>query len=123
VFFSDLSEYSYSENRVGDGVLSIGWLDELHPFQQGAMPRRLVKRLLSHYSERIHQTRGFHPCPFCSDPQHKPSIRIKGRTLRLGSSEVWIRGDCGKTYACPDLLIHYILEHHYLPPREFLEAL
>jgi len=26
-------------------------------------------------------------------------------------------------FAAPDLLLHYINKHNYLPPREFLEAI
>ena len=43
--------------------------------------------------------------------------------MLLGSAEVWVPGSgevCA--YAAPDLVIHYISVHRYLPPDVFLQA-
>lgn len=42
--------------------------------------------------------------------------------LILGSAEIEVEDDHGKIYVAPDLLYHYITGHHYLPPRQFIEA-
>jgi len=41
----------------------------------------------------------------------------------LGGAEIWIPDSSQGYFAAPDLIIHYIEEHQYLPPREFLSAL
>lgn len=41
--------------------------------------------------------------------------------LRVGSAEIRVFYQ-GKTYAAPNLLYHYVVEHHYQPPSEFIEA-
>ncbi len=40
----------------------------------------------------------------------------------LGSAEIWVIANDGKIFACPDLILHYIVDHNYLPPEEFIEA-
>jgi hypothetical protein len=39
----------------------------------------------------------------------------------LGSAEVWVPRSGGGAFAAPDLIIHYIRRHHYMPPNEFIE--
>jgi len=45
----------------------------------------------------------------------------KWQASRLGNGEIRVAGD-GVTFAAPVLIVHYIEEHGYLPPPEFLEA-
>ena len=43
--------------------------------------------------------------------------------LVLGSQEIRILGSDGIIYAAPNLIYHYVVDHNYLPPKEFIEAL
>ena len=45
-----------------------------------------------------------------------------GKTLRLGFAEIRAFSDDGKVYAAPNLMFHYIVDHSYLPPSEFIDA-
>ena len=40
----------------------------------------------------------------------------------LGSAELRLVGRDGAVYAAPDLVLHYVEHHNYLPPHEFVEA-
>jgi hypothetical protein len=40
---------------------------------------------------------------------------------REGNGEIWVPGD-DVIYAAPVLIVHYIEEHGYLPPPQFLKA-
>ena len=42
--------------------------------------------------------------------------------LWLGSAEIRVFSNEGVTYAAPNLIYHYIVDHHYLPPEEFIRA-
>jgi hypothetical protein len=43
--------------------------------------------------------------------------------LLLGSAEIRVFSNEGRIYAAPNLLFHYVCEHHYRPPKEFVQAL
>jgi hypothetical protein len=40
----------------------------------------------------------------------------------LGNGEIIVKGEDGRRYAAPTLILHYIEAHHYLPPEEFIQA-
>lgn len=40
----------------------------------------------------------------------------------VGNGEIRVGSD-GITYAAPVLIVHYIKDHGYLPPAQFLEAI
>ena len=49
-------------------------------------------------------------------------MRRGDEELRLGSAEIRVFGREEGTYAAPDLIYHYVVDHHYLPPEEFIKA-
>ena len=66
--------------------------------------------------------RGFHVCELCSHPKGlSPEQDWEWGKSRASNGE--IRVILGSTtYAAPLLIVHYIQEHGYLPPEEFLRA-
>jgi hypothetical protein len=121
MLYSDLSAYSYELPRPLPGVLNVGWLDE------GAYPRRdptdeFVARLANVIvREQVNVLRCTSPCPLCG----KDGIWVHhaGVKFFLGAAEVWIPSDRGSLiYAAPDLIWHYVHEHKYSPPSEFVDA-
>lgn len=116
VYYPDLN------TDPSDGVIRIGWLDRKQPFNQGVADPRFVEKLKLHYEHRVRQSRGLHPCTFCKERRFGLPVELNGRTLTLGSAEIEIKDDQGRVFRAPDLLYHYITEHNYLPPPEFIEA-
>ena len=108
MFFPDLSSYAYI--GVEPSTLTVGWLDTQHPFPCGESSPQFTKRLRSFVLNPVNQTRGFHRCPFCSDPNAR------------GSAEIRVASKSGIQYAAPTLILHYIEAHKYLPPPEFIAA-
>jgi hypothetical protein len=39
-----------------------------------------------------------------------------------GHGEIWLTAPDGTNFAAPELIVHHIDEHQYLPPNEFIEA-
>jgi hypothetical protein len=125
MYYKDLSKYEYLENRNEiENILNVGWLDLVHPFPKG---RELSKNFLSNLlSECIYNpvnlTRGFHQCQFCQCKQLGIPVSLGFKKFRLGSAEIRVKGEDGIIYAAPNLIYHYVKDHHYLPPREFIDA-
>jgi hypothetical protein len=126
MYFEDLSEYRYNGRFALPGVLAVGWLTASQPHEQGDISSALGdKTAVLAATKPVNQARGFHRCDLCA-AQGKPggeiSVSISGVERVLGSAEVWIPGK-GLLFASPDLIVHYIREHRYLPPKPYLDAL
>jgi hypothetical protein len=140
-FFADLTTYvygafspSYAPERdepwPGVPVVNVGWLDAEHPFPTGLVPPEVLARLSDQARVRVRQTRGYHFCELCvrdlGGGSHVQSLDSGARndlyeSLPRESAEFRIRG-IDVVYAAPQLVLHYIAAHQYLPPAEFCHA-
>ena len=131
-YFPDLSPYAYGY-RAHQGVVHVGWLDNAHPFVHGTVEARLIERMKLLAAKPVELYRGVHICELCVEP---PGL-VKTLTNRVfidpncswaqwvdqrsSNGEIRVsRG--GVTFAAPVLIVHYIEEHGYLPPADFLKA-
>jgi hypothetical protein len=39
-----------------------------------------------------------------------------------GNGEIRVKGLDGITYVAPALVLHYVVRHHYAPPKAFVDA-
>ena len=108
MYFPDLSPYAYI--GVEPSTLTVGWLDAEHPLAVGESSSQFIDRLRPFLLTPVKQTRGFHRCPFCSDP------------MARSSAEIRVVSTSGVTYAAPALILHYVEAHKYLPPAAFVAA-
>lgn len=98
-----------------DGDIAVGWLDKEHSFpQRKPAPEFLTK--LKEFAQRYGDSAtalgwgamgGCHSCDFC------------GKALGSGSFGV-PAGE--KLYYAPDMIAHYVEQHDYDPPAEFIAA-
>jgi hypothetical protein len=125
MYFEDLTNYSYYQQRSFSRVKNIGWLDKNHSFPVGKVSENFLEKLRKLIGKsnktnlHVNPIRGIHPCNLCG----KDSLKIekKNQSIFLGSSEIWI--PYGENYfAAPSMILHYIEEHNYLPPQEFIES-
>ncbi|WP_043464659.1 hypothetical protein [Kitasatospora sp. MBT66] len=120
-YYPDGSPYTY--HKPGEGMVNVGWLDDAHDYQQGEVAEEVVDGLLRLVIDPDNQTRGLHECDFCGalylmvDNPHAES----GSSL-LGTAEIHVRSSSDTVFVAPTLVIHYIVEHGYRPPDEFLDA-
>ncbi|MEO5923817.1 MAG: hypothetical protein ABIR70_08335 [Bryobacteraceae bacterium] len=132
-YFPDLSPYAYGR-EAHPNVFHIGWLDTSHPFPTGQVDVRLVKKLKRFARTPVELYRGHHLCNLCSEPAGLVQKTLPNRVVldpacswavwaapRMGNGEVRVQGETG-ILAAPVLIVHYIVEHGYLPPTEFLKA-
>jgi hypothetical protein len=121
MYFDDLSAYVYGGREELRQVQNVGWLDAAHEYPKGSTPRSVLERLKDlAVHKSVNQTRGFHYCDFC-DAEDVRLARGDRKTL-LGSAELWVPSGASGFFASPDLIVHYIEAHGYLPPREYLDA-
>jgi len=133
-YFPDLSPYAYGHG-IHPGVVHVGWLDGIHPFPKGPVESYLVEKIKWLAKKPVELYRGVHVCELCIEPPDLEKTTMTNRVIvdpncswakwaaqRSGSGE--IRVIYGRvTFAAPVLIVHYIEEHRYLPPAQFLRAL
>ncbi|HTW24902.1 MAG TPA: hypothetical protein VMD78_14950 [Candidatus Baltobacteraceae bacterium] len=49
-------------------------------------------------------------------------VEVEGRVFKLGSAEIHVKAPDGRTFAAPDLIYHYVAQHGYKPPLEFIDV-
>jgi hypothetical protein len=109
MYFPDLH---IEERYFGVQAIKIGWLDDGKPYAKAEDPNS--KKILEKIVFKLEEigpslfTKGFHICPFCGEA--------------TSSTQFIIQIDKKTFYDAPDMIIHYMLIHNYLPPKEFIDA-
>lgn len=123
-WFADLSPYTYFSGY--ENCLNIGWLERDHAFHRGPVLPAFAAELRRLSKDVVNQTRDLHRCQFCIPPDDPigslPECGQVWWAERSSSNEVHVVGETGITFAAPSLLMHYISEHQYQPPEEFIKA-
>lgn len=126
-YFPDLTPYSYQSTDPREPWsqlprLNVGWLDAIHPFGTGEHPGGLDSVLTQLAQARVQQTRGYHYCELCLHMLGDDAYdAIELNLVAHGSAEFRVLGH-GVVYAVPELVIHYVTAHEYLPPADFCAA-
>jgi hypothetical protein len=122
-YFADLSAYSYRrETRYA--ALNVGWLDRAHAFPQEQPSEQLLDILWMFVCSPVNQTRGLHRCELCPrDGVRSNLAHHNGEQRLLGSAEIRAFAIDGTIYAAPTLVFHFVRQHQYTPPPEFVRAL
>lgn len=133
-YFPDLAPYAYG-HKVHTGVVHVGWLDDKHPFRKGSVEQRLVEKMKLLAAKPVELYRGFHVCELCSEPPDVVMTFVPNRWKVIDPNCSWMRwvesrqsngeirvSSGGVVFAAPVLIVHYIEEHGYMPPAQFLKA-
>ena len=114
-YYTDLSETTMI--TAGSHIRAIGWLDDKHVFQAGEAPAEFVRKLqkiIEKYAESegalgwiLDSFFGYHTCELCHKFDHGGNFGVPaGQVL----------------YVAPAMISHYVEEHGYLPPQQFIDA-
>ncbi|MFF2778506.1 hypothetical protein ACFVU3_26750 [Streptomyces sp. NPDC058052] len=143
MFYEDLSPYAYRDQGdtffdVTDGMrfasfepaydrLNIGWLEAGRSWPSGRAPRNFGRRLLAVIdAQQVNDMLGLHECDLCPTPLPDSHFWQTPRPGDLrasaGTGEIRVPGSPGTVFAAPSLVGHYVLDHRYLPPQPFIEA-
>lgn len=124
MYYPDLSEFSCDPRKPSDTTLKcVGWLSARNYYPKKPAERHFLDALWWLCRHPIVEHRGFHECEFCSPPQSKQVYGDWGGSrIKLGSKLIFVFGSDSTAYVCPDMIFHYVLEHDYAPPEEFVRA-
>ena len=112
-FFPDMGRESLV--AAGDHVRAIGWLHPDHAYTKGTVPAEFVARLKK-FAARCADSGealyfgafgGYHTCEFC------------GRAHGIGNFGV---PSDNQLFVAPEMIVHYVEQHGYRPPAEFVAA-
>jgi hypothetical protein len=112
-FFPDMGRQS--QVASGDHVRAIGWLHPDHSYPRGEVPAEFLARLKEFTArsdgsaEALYfpAAAGWHTREFCGKAQG-------GKNFGVPSGDL--------LFVAPEMVVHYIEEHDYGPPAEFVEA-
>lgn len=115
MWYEDLAECDYFGEKYSKILTAVGWLEKGNEYSTGSIPRDVYFKLceLKKNPWRFAVFLGVHQCDLCQFQFENES--------NVGTSNIFIPHN-KKIYVCPELITHYINAHHYLPPREFVEA-
>ncbi|HUB85104.1 MAG TPA: hypothetical protein VL971_05380 [Rhizomicrobium sp.] len=129
MYFADFSQYEYGRTPPTSNILNVGWLGKGREFRKGQSDAKFIDKLSRMTASPTNLYRGYHVCEFCPAP---PAKMLKGGVVisdddvaAKGNGEIRVNTvESGKviTYVAPVLIHHYIIEHNYLPPQQFIDA-
>ena len=122
MYYPDFTLYCYIKKEAAN-VLNIGWLETPHPFPTKKASEELLDALFEKCLTLVNATRGVHECQFCDVPTWGVEVSRHGKGVFLGNAEMRVKATDGRVYAAPNLIYHYVSEHDYDPPQEFIQAL
>jgi hypothetical protein len=125
-FYRDLTPYEYARAEPQPKVLNVGWLSREHHFPQGVPDGKFVDALRRLAASPTNLFRGSHLCEFCPPPPQKLSaggiLMLDPKPKTKGNGEIRVESPDGLTFVAPVLVLHYVTEHHYSPPTQFVDA-
>jgi hypothetical protein len=129
MWYEDLAKFDFfgekiSKLLVGEEnaeiLIAVGWLENGKHYTTGDTPKSVCEKLyeFSKTRELYFAFLGRHECDLCDVYGNPNNLNFIDD---FGSKTIFIAFK-NKVYIFPDLIIHYINAHSYLPPEEFIEA-
>ncbi len=127
MYFEEKPNYSYYLNKPIGNVFNVGWLDKNNEYSRGAIDSRILDKLAEilvlkgNANVHVNWARSLDPCELSGCTGLK--VVSSNKEVDLGGSEIWLPSSERQYYfASPSLIYHYIHQHDYLPPCEFIKA-
>ncbi len=108
MYFDDLGCRWYFP--LASNVVTVGWISPLVRMRRGPVPPTFTYVLARHLETRQFRPwmfRGKHMCEFCERVSDTGELFIPTPT---------------RLYLAPVMIGHYVADHDYCPPAEFIEA-
>jgi hypothetical protein len=123
MYYPDNSIYCYKVYK-NPNLKRIGWLDVAKPYAYGRAQPEIEDILWEYCKTTLNEWRGHHSCTLCPSSSSRNILVLErnGERVELGSDEIVVLGLEGKVFICPNLIFHYVRDHGYSPPYDFLAA-
>lgn len=123
MYYKDLSHFDYIQDLViTEPAMNVGWLSSEYEYVKSEANSDFIDALWAFCNQPIIEHRGFHACELCAHGNNLVCLNHKGHTISLGYKLICVFGSDGAAYLSPDLIFHYVVEHHYAPPQSFVNA-
>ncbi|MCC9312328.1 hypothetical protein LN042_35625 [Kitasatospora sp. RB6PN24] len=143
MFYPDLTPYSYLDHgrdtftdmttgyrfvsfKAPYTRINIGWLDANKPWTAGPVPAAFAEKLQAILAiQAVNECLGYHDCDLCPElprPDEQTWRRLGHIRACSGNGEIRLPAQQGAAYAAPRLVGHYVLDHGYQPPEDFIDA-
>ena len=101
----------------------VGWLGNEHDFPVGKLEHDIIAQIWRASLIPAIQFKGYHNCQLCKHPFGATAVEFDGQVAKIGCGIIAVESQPGVLLVAPDLILHYVLSHEYLPPSELLEAI
>lgn len=121
-YFEDLSLYAYS-NTKEKCTYNVGWLEGGIEFENGDVPNEFINNLWEYVKYPINKARGFHYDKVLQKGKEKIIAKDGGYNIQLGYAEIRVFDEVNDVvYACPNMILYYVIKLGYRPPECFINA-
>lgn len=127
MLYTDLSSYSHNLKKSLPDVMNIGWLDKSSDYKTGSIGNEFIEKLIAIYlnddefNGRTKLARSTNAvCNICGCVS--PLIKKNGISYSIDLEEIWIPSIGNGHFASPAIVIHYIIDHSYVPPDEYIQS-
>jgi hypothetical protein len=103
------------------GTKNVGWLGADREFARAEPSEAFLDALWALCKVSVAQMRGVHICEICGD-RNACYAKRNGESLLLGTSEIRAFSANDDVFAAPTLVFHYVAQHQYAPPAEFVTS-
>ena len=132
MYFKDHTYYNYYVNKPLEMIINIGWLSNEHFYEMGETEPEFIEKLTEiiindyFYDYKFNRIRCNSSCKLCKESILQPYVDKKRNALMdmpLGFCELLIPSQVNNQYyASPGLILHYIRDHYYKPPQEYIDS-
>lgn len=120
--YEDFTEYIY-RGRKEKNTINIGWIEGTTNIRRGNVSDEFLNNLWEYIKCPIHPTRGIYTNKALDKTEGWFKACYNGYEILLGDAEIRVIDDRrNQVYAAPNLILHYIITHQYVPPDPFVEA-
>lgn len=113
---------SYSLNHF-ENAKNIGWIYGTENYDKGNVTSQFIDSLWMYVKNPFNETRENRGCFLCCANSTTPEKSSSNDFAALGSSEIRVISEDGKEkYAAPSVILHYVIDHNYCPPSDFIRA-
>jgi hypothetical protein len=125
-YFRDLDRCTYFDAYADPtfDLTAVGWLEASRGYERGAASaefERQLFKLVENAWDPI-RFRGRHACDLCSEGAVQIGSQMGG-PIDVGATNLFVPkvGDTG-LFVAPSLILHYVIDHGYMPPPAFQTA-
>jgi hypothetical protein len=114
------------KNNNNNLVRAVGWLSNEDNYPRGQVNDEFIYKIMTLCSMPANIRRSLHVCSLCrrNFSEYSSYYNYKdNEIICISNADVLVMSSEGIVYASPVQIYHYIRDHNYLPPNEFIRVI